>query len=198
MTRRLTRRDVLTKAGIQIKEVGCGCESCSTPGSPTSVTPPSRAEMEAVAAESRRILEKGRKILASPALSSKEVREMIAEAQWALGAPPEVKVDAERHYAATKAVAWAASRWGVHPAQPKFYNRHNVPDPEMRGFFDPADAAAIWLRSDLKSWDLLEVLLHECSHHARHARGLPQDETEVALDAHHLVRRYVAEVVNAQ
>jgi hypothetical protein len=42
------------------------------------------------------------------------------------------------------------------------------------------------------------VIMHECGHVGRHARGLPQDETEVTIDAHHLVRRYVAEVVDAE
>ena len=73
-----------------------------------------------------------------------------------------------------------------------------MPDPNTRGFFDEREPDTIWLRSDLHSWELLSVTCHEASHHACHVRGLPQDETEVTLDAHHLTRRYVAEVVNGQ
>jgi hypothetical protein len=195
VVRRLTRRDVLTKnLRIEFKAAtgGCGCDSCSILG-------PSQAEREAIVAESRRILADGAKLLASsrpPALSPEQLHNRLTEAQWRLGCTPEVQVDDQRRHAATKTAAWAASKWGVFPAQPKFYNRRNVPDPNTSGFFDERDPGSIWLRSDLQSWDLLSVTLHEASHAARHVRGLPQDETEVRLDAQHLVQRYIEEVVH--
>jgi hypothetical protein len=154
---------------------------------------PSRAEVEAIVAESRRILA----MTSTSPLSPEESRDLLTKAQWALDCAPEAQVDSERHHAVTKLVAWGAGQWGVRPPSVKWYSRGATPDPDWRGVFKERDPGSIWLRSDLYSWDLLTTCLHELSHYARHIRELPQDETEVSLDAHHLVRRYVAEVVDA-
>jgi prohead serine protease len=156
-------------------------------------TPP-QAEIEALAADARRILAAN----TAPALSPEQIQERLTKARWALDCTPEAKVDAERHLAATKAAEWAAAQWGVYPPSLKWYSRGSAPDPEWRGVFKERDPGSIWLRSDLQSWDLLSTIMHECSHLGRHHRGLPQDEAEVTLDTHHLVRRYVAEVVDAE
>jgi hypothetical protein len=180
---------------LDVKSCGCGAGSrcgCGT-------KQPSRAEREAVVAEARRILAEGAKLASSaapPQLSPGQLHDRLTHAQWVLNCTPEVQVDRERHAAASKAAAWAAAQWGARAPRVKWFNRRDVPDADTRGFFDRREPGVIWLRSDLFSWNLLPTIMHEASHAARYARGLPQDEAEVQLDATHLVRRYVAEVVH--
>lgn len=52
---------------------------------------------------------------------------------------------------------------------------------------------AVWLRSDLHGWRLVEVALHETAHAARDAREMPNTETLVERDTQELLTAYVHE-----
>jgi len=174
----------------------CGCGSGSTCG--CSPARPSRAEREALVAESRRLLAWGAKLLApSPEQLTARIRAGVEAVQQKYGywPPAEARVDPELHREAVEYTAWAASRLGIHPPRVKWFGTDAAEAAHSRGMFYGADHDAIWVRADRRGWTLLKTCCHETLHAARQAHGLPQDERAVLLETEHLLHVYAKEAV---
>lgn len=110
--------------------------------------------------------------------------------------PAEVNVDPLLRHEAERVARWCAVRWGL-PAVPtlKFFSPSERP--ESRGVFFESLPHAIHVRADLRDERLIETVLHETSHLARHYHELPNVEAEVdheakmlAIHHHHETEAY--------
>jgi hypothetical protein len=165
----------------------CGCGAGSTCGCTTKQ--PSRAEREAIVAESLRILAKGDALLA--AAEAARIAAQLAHARKALNLLPEVQVDYERREWAKAVVAWASARWGVHPPRIKWTGRDALGSWAGVHY---GNSGEVWLGSHLQEQvAVARVAIHETCHHARECHRIDNTEHEVELDTASLLRTLYTE-----
>lgn len=195
--KRFIKRAELIELSFVLRGAVPGAELVSIKAG-TARAAPTAAEVAAVVAESQRILAEAKHLAPSetPEKTTAKVKAGLSALQDQFGPwlPAEVRVDPGLHRGTVAHVAWAADVLGIVPPTVKWFSAASVQGERYGGFYDEG-SYSIYLRDNLRGFELASVCNHEVLHANRGARGLPQDEEAVRLETERLNTAYAKEVL---